>query len=170
MSFFKKINSQKGFTIIELLLYMGIFTILLTVTLQMFGSIFDIQLESQATSSVEVDGKFILSRFSYDLSRAQSISVPLSPGNSDPTLSIIISGQTFTYSLNSGNLLLQNGGTGTIDQLNSVETSVSDVSFLRLVGGSGGKDVIQMSFTLTSQVAQRSGKEVTTFQTTAGVR
>lgn len=166
----KKVNRKSGFTLIELLLYMGIFTILLTVTLQMFGSIFDIQLESQATSSVEADGRFILSRFSYDLSRAQGISAPLSPGISNPTLSIIISGQTFTYSLNGGNLLLENSGTGTSDHLNSIETSVSDVSFLRLVGGEGGKDVIQMSFTLTSEVTQRSGKEVTAFQTTAGVR
>ena len=162
-------NKLRGFTLVELLLYMGIFTILLTVTLQMFGSIFDIQLESAATSSVEADGRFILSRFGYDLSRAQSISVPLSPGSVDSTLSIIIDGQTFTYSLNSGNLFLQNGA-GTSDQLNSVETSVSDVSFLRLEGGVGGKDVVQMSFTLTSEVTQRSGKEVTTFQTTAGVR
>lgn len=166
----EKINLKIGFTLVELLLYMGIFTILLTVTLQMFGSIFDVQLESQATSAVEADGRFILTRFSYDLSAAQSISVPVAPGNSDPTLSIIINGQTFTYSLNNGNLLLQNQGAGTSDQLNSSETSVSDVSFLRLAGGTGGKDVVQMSFTLTSEVTQRSGKEVTTFQTTAGIR
>jgi prepilin-type N-terminal cleavage/methylation domain-containing protein len=49
----KKIfKAKRGFTLIELLIYMGIFSILLAVTLQMYGSVFDLQLESQATSSV----------------------------------------------------------------------------------------------------------------------
>ncbi|MBI2621281.1 MAG: prepilin-type N-terminal cleavage/methylation domain-containing protein [Candidatus Levybacteria bacterium] len=162
-----KIN--KGFTLIEFILYMGIFTILLTVTLQMFGSIFDVQLESEAHSSVESDGRFILSRFSYDISRAQSISAPVSYGSPSPSLSIVINGQTITYSLGSSDFLLQNEGTGTMDQLNSGETSVSDLSFMRLEGDSG-KDVIQILFTLTSETTKRSGKEINTFQTTAGMR
>src|SRR3989344_141942 len=156
---------NKGFSIVELLLYMGIFTILLTVILQMFGSIFDIQLESQATSSVASDGRYILSRFSYDLSRAQSISFPASPGDLGTQLSIVINGQTFIYSSGSGNLVLQNQSMDTSDQLNSTETSISELSFLRLEG-SDGKDAVQVSFTLVSEATQRSGKKIVNFQTT----
>ena len=162
-----KINSKKGFSIIELLLYMGILTILLVITMQMFSSIFDIQLESQATSSVAQDSKYIMGRFTYDLNRAESISTP-SVGSLSPTLALIIDGETFTYSLSGGGLILENNTTGTIDQLNSSETTVSNVSFLRLDGN--GKDSVQMSFTLTSETIRRGGKEVESFQTTAGLR
>ena len=146
---------------------MGILTILLVITMQMFSSIFDIQLESQATSSVAQDSKYIMGRFTYDLNRAESISTP-SVGSLSPTLALIIDGETFTYSLSGGGLILENNTTGTIDQLNSSETTVSNVSFLRLDGN--GKDSVQMSFTLTSETIRRGGKEVESFQTTAGLR
>lgn len=164
----KKNIKQKGFTLVELLLYMGIFTILLAVTLQMFGSIFDVQLESQATSSVAQDSKYIMGRFTHDLNRAQSISVPSVFGTPNATLTLVINSQILTYSLNSGNLILENITTGTTDRINSSETTVSDVSYLRLDGN--GKDSVQMSFTLTSLAIRRGGKEVETFQTTAGIR
>ena len=164
----KKNIKQKGFTLVELLLYMGIFTILLAVTLQMFSSIFDVQLESQATSSVAQDSKYIMGRITHDLNRAQSISVPSAYSTSSATLTLVINGQTYTYSLSGEDLLLENITTGTTDRINSSETTVSDVSYLRLDGN--GKDSIQMSFTLTSLTARRGGKEVETFQTTAGIR
>lgn len=166
----KNYLKQKGFTLVELLLYMGLFSMLLVVTLQMFASVFDAQIESQATSSVATDGRFILSRFAYDAARAQSITTPSSLGTPSSTLAIVINSSTFTYSLDSGDLLLSNSSGGTVDQLNSEATSVSDVSFIRLTGGSGGKDVIQLSFTLTSEAIRKTKKEVLTFQTAAGLR
>ncbi len=167
MKFF---NDKKGFTLVELLLYMGIFSILLTVTLQMFGSVFEFQLESEANSSVDVDGKFIINRFSYDISRASSISLPVALGASGSALTIVVDSQNLTYSLSDGDINLNNASTGTTDQLNSNETTVSNLSFTRLEGVTGGKDLIQMSFTLTSEVTQRKGKEVREFLTTGGLR
>ena len=169
MSFFKKINSQKGFTLVELLLYMGIFAIILVVTLQMFGSVFEAHLESQANSDVGADGRFILNRFIYDMNRAQNISTPSSAGSASDTLSILIDGSTFTYGVSNNNLILQDSGNNTSDQLNSEGTDVSQISFIRLAGGDG-KDVIQLSFTLTSKVVRRTKKEVMDFQTTGGLR
>lgn len=163
-------KNKKGFTLVELLLYMGIFSILLTVTLQMFGSVFELQLESQATSSVDVDGKFIINRFNYDISRASSITLPATPGASGSALTITVNSQDLTYSLSNGRINLNNASTATTDQLNSSETSASNLSFTRLEGAAGNKDIIQMSFILTSEVTQRKGKEVRSFQTTGGLR
>ncbi|MBP9716648.1 MAG: prepilin-type N-terminal cleavage/methylation domain-containing protein [Candidatus Levybacteria bacterium] len=162
-------KNKKGFTLVELLLYMGIFSILLTVTLQMFGSVFEFQLESQAVSSVDVDGKFIVNRFNYDVNRASSITLPVALGANNSSLTIVVNNQSLTYSLSDGDINLNNASTGTTDQLNSAETTASDLSFTRLEG-SAGKDLIQMSFTLTSEVTQRKGKEVRSFQTTGGLR
>ncbi len=165
-----KINlKQRGFTLVEFLLYMGIFSILLVVTLQMFGSVFDAQLESQATSSVAADGRFILSRFAYDLDRAQSITTPSVQGTSSATLAIVVSGKTLTYSLSNNNLLLADSGGSTSDQLNGEGTTVSNLSFIRLAGGNG-KDLVQLSFTLSSKAIRKTKNEIVNFQTTAGLR
>lgn len=165
----KIIKNKKGFTLVELLLYLGIFSIILTVTLQMFGSVFEFQLESQATSSVDVDGKFIMNRFNYDISRASSITIPATLGASGSALTIVVNSQNLTYSLSDGDINLNNATAGTTDQLNSTETTASNLSFTRLEGVEG-KDLIQMSFTLNSEVTQRKGKEVRSFQITGGLR
>lgn len=164
----KKRRKDLGFTIVEFLLYIGIFSIFLVVTLEMFSSIFDIQLESEATSSVSSDGKYIIQRFTYDVNRASSISVPAAYGSSDTSLTLVINGQNYIYSLNSGHLTLENETMGTIDQLNSSESSLSNLSFVKLDGG--GKDTVQISFTLTSDAKRRGGQEVRSFQTSAGLR
>jgi type II secretory pathway component PulJ len=166
---FAKKNKNRGFTLIEFLLYMGLFSILLVVTFQMFSSIFSVQLESEATSSVDADGKYIMQRFTYDMNRASSITTPSTQGTSSATLTIVVNSQNLTYSLNAGNLLLENTSAGTSDQLNSSDTTVSNLSFIRLDGG--GKDVIQMNFTLTSVAIREAGRrEVTSYSTSAGLR
>src|SRR3990172_6790072 len=52
-------NSRRGFTIIELILYMGMLSILLAVLSQIFVSILNVQLESQSSSSIEQDSRYI---------------------------------------------------------------------------------------------------------------
>ena len=165
----KLFKEKKGFTLIELILYLGLFSIFLTIVLQLFSSIFDIQIESEATSSVGTDGKYIIQRFTHDVNSASSISIPASYGVSENSLTMVIDGETIIYSLNGDNLQLANQTLGTADQLNSSETSVSSLTFLRLDGG--GEDSVRVSFTLTSDATRRGvGSEVESFQTTAGTR
>ena len=161
-------KKNKGFTLIEFLVYIGLFSILLTITLQMYASIFEIQVESQATSSVASDGKFIMGRFSYDLNGASSIVAPVILGTPSASFEIIADTENLKYSLSSDNLILENITLGTTDQLNSSETSVSDLSFIRLDGGD--KDTVQISFTLTSNSLKKGIAEVKTYQTSAGLR
>jgi prepilin-type N-terminal cleavage/methylation domain-containing protein len=168
INFDKKKSGKSGFTLIELLLYMGIFSIFLVIILQMFTTIFDVQTESEATSSVSADGKYILERFSYDVNQATSVSTPSSYGTNSATLTFVSNAKTLTYSLVNGDLILQNTTDNVSGQLNSNETTVSNLSFIKLNGG--GKDAVQMSFTLTSEATKRSGKEVVNFQTSGGIR
>jgi type II secretory pathway component PulJ len=166
--YFDKGKSNSGFTLIELLLYMGLFSILLTVFIQLFGTVFETQLESEATTSIATDAKFIMGRFTYDLNRAESIVFPTSLASASSTLTIIADSEELTYSLQDGNLMLDNSTDGTLDQLNSNEASVSAVSFVRFDGGD--KDVIQMSFTLVSGAIRTTGREIKTYETSAGLR
>lgn len=156
-----------GSTLIELLLYMVIFVSLLGMLLGVFSSIINVQLESEATSSVTTDGKFILARIGYDIGQAQTISSPAAPGAGGDSFQLEINGVTYAYAQSNGTLTLTAGST--TDMLTGIDTSISNLTFLRL-GNGGGKHSIRISFTLTSKTVKRTGPEVRSFQTTIAMR
>lgn len=158
-----------GFTLVELLLYMGLFMILLVVFLQLFSSILDVSLESQSTSAVTTDGKYILTRLAYDIQNATSIVTPANVGDTRSSLEIISNGTDEDFVLSNNNLILNNISANTFDSLNSVETKVSNLSFTRL-GNTSNKPTITISFTLTSTATRTSGPETKNFTTTIGLR
>lgn len=162
-------NSKKnrGFTIVELIIYMGILSLLLIVLTDIFSSIIDVRRDSEAITVVEQDGNFLLARLFYDISHAQSISTPANLGASSSTLQLTIGGVSNTYSVNSGNLQVVNGS-GT-NVLNSVNSSVSGLSFLRL-GNASGKNTIQVTLTVTSRILRAAGPEAKTYQTSVNLR
>lgn len=163
----KKIfNSKGGYTLIEMLMYMGLLSILLVVMVDLFASSLDAQLESQSISIVNRDGRFLISRLSYDINRAQSIVSP-ALGSQQATLQLSIGGVSYTYTANNGNLQLTNNN-GT-DNLNGFDSTVSNLSFQTL-GNTNGKHTVKVQFTVTSKVTRVSGAETKTFQTTVGIR
>ena len=170
LNLFKVFKDNKGFTLVEILLYMGIFSILIVVLFQLLSSIFDVQLESQSTSSVTRDSRFILNRFSYDINQAKTIVSPISLGSQNASLQFTKDSTTYTYSLVNGNLTLANSSLGTTDELNSVNTTVSNLSFLRLSDTNRDNDTVSISFTLTSKIIKRGGATSANFTTTVGTR
>lgn len=160
-------TNNKAFTLIELLLFLGLFTIILGVLTNLFSVIIDTQAEVQSTSAVENDSKFITTRIIYDIHRATDISTPASLGAQSSTLSLLIDGNTYVYSLNNGNLLLTSGSQS--NALNSNLTQVTNISFRRL-GNVGGKHTIQLQFTLEDRNETAAGTEIKTINTTIGLR
>ncbi len=158
---------KKGFTIVELLIYMGLLSILIAVVTEIFLSILDLQSQSTAVSSVAQDGKYVLSKLSYDIRNATTISTPSTLGQSSPTLQLTIDGDSNSYSGTSGDLVVTNASGS--DNLTSYGSQISNLSFRRL-GTSGGKNSLAISFTLTSRQALKSGYEVRDYQTTIGLR
>jgi type II secretory pathway pseudopilin PulG len=156
-----------GFTVVELLLYMGLLAIFLTIISQIFVASIDTQLEAEAESSIQQDSKFILARMQYDLQNASSISEPPVSGSSSGMLQFVSGGLTKSYQLN-GTTLEFSDGSGTY-QLNSVTTRITDLSFTRR-GVPGGKPYVTAVFTVTSVTTRNSGPETQTFQTTLGIR
>lgn len=168
----QKSESEKGFTLVELLLYMGIFSILLVVLLQIFTSILSVHAESQATSSVNQDGSYIMARLSSDIRRASAVVIP-TLGASSNSLHITGNAIDETYALNGGNLLLTDNSTSTTDQLNSVDTT-ANINFTTLGNGSivpNSKSTVRIVLTVTSKVVRvGSGLQTETFETTVGTR
>lgn len=164
-----------GFTLVELLVYMGILTILVSILSSFFKSIVDVQLESKATSSVDQDGRFIIARLIHDFDSAQSLVTPSSAGSQTTSLQIKVSSVNYTYSLvdpvNGGsctiNCNLQISNNNGSDTLNSIDTTVSGLTFKR-VGIGDNTDTVQVNFSLSSVTTRNSGAETRSYQTTLG--
>jgi type II secretory pathway pseudopilin PulG len=169
MGLFKTKNITKGYTLIELIIYIGILALLLGVLTSIFTSIIGVQLESTSTSSVNQDGRYILSKLLYDVKSASSIVTPTTPGASGSSMQLTINSINYTYSKSAGNnLQVVNGSTGEVNVLNSYDTSVSGLTFTR-VGNGGSSDDIRVSYTLTSRTTEQAGvHETKSFTTTLG--
>ncbi len=163
----KRICAQRGFTLVEMLVYMGIFAILITLMAHIFTSIVDTQLSSEATTSVAQDGQYLYSRFIYDIHSADAIVTPEALGETGSVLTLTKDGTNYTYSLDGDVLMVHDGTAGYA--LNSFETGISDLQFQR-IGNIGGKHTVRITFTVTGKTVLQSGPEVRHFQTTAGLR
>lgn len=159
-------NSQKGFTIVEMVLYIGLLSMFLLTFTQLLGTIVEVRLESSATSSVEQDSRFLLTRLMYDVERASTIVTPANAGNQGSSLQLTINGVDYTYSLSGANIVLTSQNTA--EQLNSQETEVVSLVFRRI--GNGVKDTVRMSTTIQSATVRKSGRETRSLQTTVGLR
>lgn len=160
-------NNKSGFTLVELIVYMGILSMLLVVFTDIFTSILDTQLSSQRTSSVAQDGRYIYSRLIYDINRAQGVILPANLGDVSVSLQATISGTLYTYALAGGNLTVTDN-TGTY-ALNSYDTTISGLQFTRL-GNASGKHTFRINFNVTGRIPMHGTTEVKAFQTTAGLR
>lgn len=149
---------NKGFSIIELLVYCGLLTVLLTVLTTVFMSLINLQLETESSSGLAQNSRYLLSRLTYDFRRASSITSP-SLGGTSGSLNITIGGVSYQYTAQDGNLVIIPGG-----QLNSFQTKISGLSFTNL------GDTIQVTFTMQSVISQLKGQETRDFSTTIGLR
>lgn len=160
-------KKRLGFTMVELLIYMGLLAILLVVVTEIFLAILDLQSKSTAVSSVAQDGKYLLARLTYDVRRATSMTTPSSIGQATTTTQLVINGATNTYNGSTGDLVITNSNGS--DNLTSVGSKISNLSFQRL-GNVGGKNSLLIRFTLTSSQSLTGGKEVRDYETTVSLR
>lgn len=168
----KKINNfviknQRGVTIVEMLVYIGLLAIILVILTDMFVGIVSMKLDLDALSYNEQDGRFIQARIQQDINNSQTITTPASNGTITSTLVIVKSGVTYTYFLDGDYLKLTNNN-GTF-KLNSSETKIENLSFKRL--GGGRNDTLQIKYKVTSKTI-RSGLRTQSinFQSTVGIR
>lgn len=145
-----RLINQPAFTIVELLIYMGLMAGFLIILSSILFSVIDVQLETQAFSAVEQDGRFIMARLAYDIHRAEGITSPASHGQTSSTMTLVISGSPVTYSLSSGNL--QTG----VGQLNSYDSTITGFSVTRL-GDPGNLHSVQIGLDLVSRTTPVSG-------------
>lgn len=163
----KKFHQSQGFTLVELMLYMGLLGIFLFVMTDLFVSTLDVRSESTSYYVVTHDAEYLQKKLSYDVRRSDAITAPL-VATSGATLNLTIGGVATTYTVSNGNLILTQSGQSY--QLNSNATSIADFSVLRIGSGSA-TDTLRISYTLASRTMLRgSPAESKTVQFTVGGR
>lgn len=170
----KQYRAQLGFTIIELVVYIGLLSILIAVMSQVFVATLGVKLESESDTGVSQDGNYIITRLAYDIRRASRIISP-NVGESASMLSLgIIEGgieQVYEYTLTGDTLSLSDGVT--TESIHGDTTTISDFSVSRF-GNSGtitdARDTIQFILTVTSTYTVPLGAQQMTFQSTEGLR
>lgn len=160
----------QGFTLIEIILYFGLLSIFMLVLVDVFTSSLAIKTESESSSAITQDSNYILSRISFDLTNADVNAS--NPANSvtiltPQSLQFSKSSVTYTYSLNNGNLILDEGGVSA--KLNGVDTQITSLSFTK-IGNSSGKPTVQIIFTIASRAVGPNVDSPKVFQTTVGLR
>lgn len=163
------LSSQIGVTIVELLLYMTVLSALLTILTSIFVSALDVASESNATSSVEQDGNYILARLAYDIHRAQSINIPATNGSTNNNFQIVVGGVNYTYSTGANDNLILTNNLG-VNNLSNYGSSVSAFLVQRLGNAGGVENTLKINFTVTSREKRISGFETKDFQTNLSLR
>jgi len=174
-----KLKIKKGFTLIELILFMGIFSILIFILMDIFITSLKTKTSAEATAVINQDGRFIFSKLSSDINNANLIVFPnlgetdnaLDPSDNPFTLNIY--GQQETFRVNNGNLELIDA-TGTY-VLNSVNSEVTNLTFIRLgnptnVVNTIRKNTIKIDLELRSRQLVNNKHEVIYLRTTVGLR
>lgn len=164
---FSKLKLHAGFTIMELVIYIALMSVLIMVISRIFISALDVQIQSEAVSSVDQDGRFLLSRLQYDISQADEVLVPAAFGEPSESLVLRKNGVNTLYDL-TGDVFEITDDVDT-QRLNSIGTKVSGLSFTK-IGNPTGKPTIQIEFTLRSAVEEAGGPETKDFKTTIGLR
>lgn len=160
-------TSQKGFTLVELMIYALLFSVIILLLTEVFISTIESRLESEATSYVAIDSRSILSQLMRDITLADAVSTPSSLGEMSALLELQTGGIHRTYTLVNNDLVISDGVSNNV--LNGVGSKVTNLSFKR-IGNVGGKPTIQIKFTIESTTKRVGKSEIRNFQTTVGLR
>lgn len=160
-------QGQAGFSLVELLLYMGLLSIFLVVISTFFVSILDVQSRAISTSSLEENSKYISSRLKYELRTADTATNSATLGVTTSSFSVVKNNVDYTFSL-SGTTLERASSSATV-ALHDDDIQVSDFS-VRRIGNEGVNDTFQISYTLRSLMQVGGDADQKSYQVTVGLR
>lgn len=155
-------RSQKGFTLVEMVLYVSICSILL-VTISVFLSfLLGARVRSQAMTEVNQQGFQVMSLITQTIRNGRSIQVP-STGVSSSTLSLTTSNALLNptiFNLSSTTMKIKEGSKTAISLTNS-RVRVSNLIFQNVSSGSSTEKIIKISYTI--DYINNSGRSEYTF-------
>ncbi len=150
------IKNNKGFTLVEMLMYLGLYAIVMTGTLVGAYSLFESSVHNQARAMVQEEGTFILGKIDWVLSNTREVQSPTATGT---TLHVKrFDDSLVTVDFDSGYLRIAENGEEP-QRLNNTHSVVSNVLFMHTLESSEGTlnmESVRGSFTIRTHT--RDGK------------
>lgn len=158
-------NLKSGFTLVEILMTLGIVSMLLITLTQVFGGIISLRLKSDITTTLAQDSRYLLSILEYDLASATNVTSP-AVSTSVSNLTLTSRNNTITYIFDGTTL------TRTVSGVSApiiTETLITDFTATRGLDN-GGKPIISIIYTLTTPAISDAPAQSRTFTTSYGLR
>lgn len=158
---------MKGFTLIELIIYFAIISVVSLISVDILYSIADSRGRIESRSEVNQNLRFAVERLINDIRSATAITVPSGTNVSGNVLTITVPGEgSVSYSVSSG--VLQRNSVNLTS--NSVTIDESGSIFTRIDNGSNNK-TIQVNLRISYNDAGRPNWQYSnSVQTTAGLK
>lgn len=142
-----------GFSLLELLIYIAVLAITMTMLVGVFFSINRSRGKVESQSEVNSNLRFALERIGQDIKSASQISTPATAGGTTNNLVIDNSGSTIEYCVSSNQLRRQENGTcnDSSPTVTSDKVSVDTLSFSRIENSNANlsKTVTSLEVNLT---------------------
>ncbi len=160
---------QLGFTFIELLLYIALFTILLFALIPFTWAGIQTGVKSMVQQEVNDHARYISERLGYEIRNASGINSVSSSVISLATSTPVTNPTVITYS--AGNLTVQQGASVAAN-LNSTNTTITALNFTNLTASTSATKQIQYTFTLAANFSStaQSYQDTTSIEGSAEVR
>src|SRR3989344_1407650 len=126
-------KNQRGFTFIELILYVAIVTIILSAIVPFAWSAIETGVKSAVQQEVNSQARYVSERIKYEIRNSSGITSINSPPNSI-SLTNFSPDTTTIIDLSSGKVRINKNGTGAID-LNSANTVINSLTFTDYTSG-----------------------------------
>ena len=155
----------KGFTLIETIIYLGLFAIVIGGGMIAAYSIIQGTDANNNQVIVQEEGNFLLRKLDWALTGATAVTVP----NQDTTLNVTKGGATLIFDLSGGNLTLDRGsGAAQLNTSSSAITLTPSSHLFTKTVTAGEPDAITANFTISSVSAGRTFSQ--SFTTTRYLR
>lgn len=144
---------SKGFTLIEVLISIGIFSLIIIAFIGILVVVSQVQVQSSSSMAVGQESQFLLQKLQYYVETASVVNIPTSTPTS--TLQLYMASSSvdpMSITLASGTVYLQQTASGPLQALTSPKVTVSDLSFVRSANPPG-HDTVSVSFTMAYNTA-----------------
>lgn len=139
----------KGFTLVELLLYISIVSVVILVMSGVFYLVLQARVKNQTVAEVEQTGAQVMQQVTQTIRNANAVNSP-SPGNTAASISLSVvdaAKDPTTFDLSSASIRIAEGTSPSV-ALTSSRLSASNLTFQNLARA-GTADTIRIQFTLS---------------------
>lgn len=154
-------NQPRGFTLIEVILYLALFAMIFGGIIVSAYNVIEGSGRTQSRAQMQEEGEFLLGKITWVLSGAQTINSP-SIGDESSILSVTkYNGATLQVKLDDANLELNNAGTSTVLNASGISIVPGSLKFKHQMDSGIGinPESVESEFTLTAKTP--NGQDIT---------